>query len=135
MSRDLKVGDHHGMMVLMMAFHCNEIKQESPDQVLMQVLCPAASELLQTTRSPVVFLWHPEGILGSKYCSSLDNFLFLGLVPCKAPELAMRQCSSRSRRLSNNSKHPVPAPATSSPHHLQKSLQSLSSFVFLDQSP
>lgn len=39
------------MMVFMLVFRWNEIKQESPDQVPLQVPCPAASEPLQSVDS------------------------------------------------------------------------------------
>lgn len=45
------------------------------------------------TQSLVALFWHPGGILGSEFCCSLHIFLFLGLVPSKTPELALRQHS------------------------------------------
>lgn len=42
---------HFDMMLFMLVFHWNEIKQESPDQVPLQVRCPAASEPLQSADS------------------------------------------------------------------------------------
>lgn len=39
------------MMVFMLVFRWNEIKQESPDQVPLQVPCPAACEPLQSADS------------------------------------------------------------------------------------
>lgn len=59
------ISAHLDMMVFMLVFRWNEIKQESPDQVPLQLRCRAASEPLQSA----------DSITGGSPLASGRNFL------------------------------------------------------------